>query len=143
MSVVFIGIGSNLGDRQGNINQAIECLAKNKDITVVKVSSMVETAPLKAFGPEYLNRVIKITTDLCPKDLLAVLQNYELQIGRKRYFRNSPRTIDLDIILYEECIMDEPDLKIPHPRMFERDFVIKPLLEIEPGLKDKLTNLKE
>jgi len=142
MPVVFIGIGSNLGDRAGNINRAITCLAEDKKIAVIKVSPLVETVPFKAFGPKYLNGVVKAKTDLSPKNLLAVLQKCELQMRRVRLFKNSPRTIDLDIILYGDFIIDEPDLKIPHPKMFERDFVVKPLLELAPELKNKFPALK-
>jgi len=131
MPAVFIGIGSNLGDRLANINNAINYLRSDKGIIVEKISSFIETAPVGAPGPEYLNGVIKITTDLPPKTLLIVLQNIEKKLGRYRPFKNAPRTIDLDILLYGGEVIDEPDLKIPHPRMYEREFVLKPLREIE------------
>lgn len=131
MSMVYLGVGSNLGDRLENINKAISRLKENKDITVEKASSFIETEPVDASGPKYLNGAIKITTDLPPKNLLTVLQNIEKELGRERPFKNAPRTIDLDILLYGDEAIDEPDLKIPHPKMFERDFVLKPLMEIE------------
>jgi len=131
MSIVYIGIGSNLGDRLENINKAVDCLRENQEITVEKLSSIIETEPADSAGPRYLNAAIKITADLAPKDLLAVLQDIEKKLGRRRPFKNAPRTIDLDILLYDDKIIDEPGLQIPHPRMFEREFVIKPLSEIK------------
>jgi len=139
MLIVFIGVGSNLGDRKGYISRAINCLSETPNITVEKISSIVETEPQDATGQEeYLNAVIKLETDLTALDLLKELQAIEESLGRVRTFKNAPRTIDLDILLYGEEVIDEPGLKVPHPRMFERKFVIKPLLEIEPELKNKL-----
>lgn len=135
MEVVYIGIGSNLGNRKKNIEKAIELLKKVKGIKVLKVSSIIETEPLG--GPpqqKYLNGVIKLITELEPLELLKVLQKIENRLGRIRKEKNGPRTIDLDILLYGEKLIDEPNLKIPHPRMFEREFVLKPLFEIEPKL---------
>jgi len=139
MSIVFIGVGSNLGDRQDYINRTINCLRKTPDITVDKVSSIIETEPQGAAGQEkYLNVVVKLETNLAALDLLKELQSIEDSLGRLRSFKNAPRTIDLDILLYGEEVIDEPELRVPHPRMFERKFVIEPLLEIEPELKNKL-----
>ena len=139
MSIVFIGVGSNLGDRQGYINRAIDCLRKTPDIAVDKVSSIIETEPQDAAGQgKYLNAVIKLETNLTALDLLKELQSIEDGLKRVRTFKNAPRTIDLDILLYGEEVIDQPELKIPHPRMFERKFVIEPLLEIEPELKNEL-----
>ena len=142
MAIVFLGIGSNLGNRSENIKIAIECLEHTKGIKVKKVSSLSESKPQKASGPDYLNGVIKIETKNSPKDLLAILKKCEQGLGRVRTFKNAPRVIDLDILLYDEEIVDEAQLKIPHPRMFERDFVMKPLLEIEPQLENTFKNLK-
>ncbi len=139
MSIVFIGVGSNLGDRKGYISRAIDCLSEIPKTTVEKTSSIIETEPQDATGQEdYLNAVIKLETDLTALDLLKELQTIEDSLGRVRTFKNAPRTIDLDILLYGEEVIDEPGLKVPHPRMFERKFVIEPLLEIEPELKNKL-----
>ncbi len=139
MPVVFIGLGSNLGDREDCINKAIDCLKEASNITVEKVSSMIETEPQNATGQgKYLNAVIKLETNLVALDLLKEMQSIEDSLGRVRLFKNAPRTIDLDILLYGEEVIDEPELKVPHPRMFERKFVIEPLLEIEPELKNKL-----
>ncbi|MCQ9204919.1 MAG: 2-amino-4-hydroxy-6-hydroxymethyldihydropteridine diphosphokinase [Omnitrophica bacterium] len=143
MPAVFIGIGSNLGDRADNIRRAICCLKSKEGISVEKISSIIETKAHKAVGPDYLNGVIKIITMLSAEDILLLLQECERQIGRKSSFKNAPRVIDLDILLYGGDIIDEPNLKVPHPRMFERDFVLRPLFEIEPGIKTVLDALKD
>lgn len=139
MPVVFIGVGSNLGDREDYIIKAINCLKETSNITVGKISPIIETEPQDAVGQEkYLNAVIKLETNLAALDLLKELRSIEDSLGRIRSFKNAPRRIDLDILLYGEEAIDEPELKVPHPRMFERKFVIEPLLEIEPELKNKL-----
>lgn len=138
MRNVFIAIGSNIGDREKNINQAIYLLKRESRIRVEKISAIIETEPQG--GPpqgKYLNGVIKVKTTFSPRSLLKVLQNIEHNLGRVRTLRFGPRTIDLDILLYGDKVINEPALKIPHPRMFAREFVLKPLLEIEPELKDK------
>jgi len=140
---VYIGIGTNLGDRLKNIESAIAELKNISGITVEKISSIIETAPIG--GPcqgEYLNGVIKIKTEIKPRALLGILQNIEKKFGRKRTIRNGPRTIDLDILLYDDKVINDPDLKVPHPRMLEREFVMKPLLEIEPQIIEQIKNLK-
>jgi len=132
---VYIGIGSNLGNRLANINKAIEFLKENPGIGIEKISSIIETKP--AGGPaqgDYLNCVIKIKTDLKASRLLSILQAIEQKLGRIRTAKNGPRTIDLDILLYGNEEINEVGLKIPHPRMSSRDFVMKPLLEIEPDI---------
>ena len=139
--ISYIGLGSNLGDRLANINKAIEYLKENQDITVERVSSIIETEPQG--GPpqgKFLNAVVKIKTTLKPKELLKVLQNIEEKLGRVRTIKNGPRTIDLDILLYGNEKIDEPDLKVPHPRMGERSFVLGPLLEIEPNIFKRLNS---
>ncbi len=135
---VYIGIGSNLGDRLANINSAIQELKSNPDIRIEKISSIIETAPVG--GPaqgNYLNGVIKIKTEICARTLLCTLQNIEKKLGRMRTIKDGPRTIDLDMLLYGDKIINEPDLKVPHPKMLEREFVMKPLLEIEPNFRLK------
>ena len=135
MAKVFIGVGSNLGDRIDYINRAIDDLRNVPGIAIEKVSSIIETEPYDAPGQgKYLNAVLKINTDLGAFELLRKLQDIEKDLGRMRSFRNAPRTIDLDILLYDEKKIDEPGLTVPHSRMFERAFVIRPLLEIEPEL---------
>jgi 2-amino-4-hydroxy-6-hydroxymethyldihydropteridine diphosphokinase len=131
----YIGIGSNLGDREKYIENAIEKLNNIEGVEVKKVSGIHETEPMA--GPKqgkYLNAAIEIETALKPRELLAKLQDIEKQLGRKRTVKNAPRTIDLDILLYGDSKIDEPDLKIPHPGMREREFVMKPLKEIYEGI---------
>lgn len=143
MAIVFLGVGSNLGSRLKNITNAIDCLKNTAGIAVDKVSTFFETEPVGAVGPNYLNGVIKIRTGLSANHLLEKLQNIEKSLGRTRSFKNAPRIIDLDILLYNNCMINEPELRIPHPRMFERDFVMKPLLEIEPGIAPLIDNFKK
>ncbi|MDD3295883.1 MAG: 2-amino-4-hydroxy-6-hydroxymethyldihydropteridine diphosphokinase [Candidatus Omnitrophica bacterium] len=135
---VFLGLGSNLGNRLENINKAIALLRMIDGVAIEKISSIIETEPVDAPGPDYFNAVVKIKTVLEPEELLEHLQEIESSLGRIRSFRNAPRTIDLDILFYDNKIIDRPGIRVPHPRMFERDFVIKPLLEIEPEMAELL-----
>lgn len=131
----YIGIGSNLGDRKKHIENAIEKLKNIEGVEVKRVSGIHETEPVG--GPKqgrYLNGAIEIETGLGPRELLRKLQDIEKELGRKRTVKNGPRTIDLDILLYGDNKIDEPDLKIPHPNMREREFVMKPLKEIYEGI---------
>jgi 2-amino-4-hydroxy-6-hydroxymethyldihydropteridine diphosphokinase len=132
MATVYIGIGSNLGDREKNCQHAIKLLQK-KGITVTKRSSLYETEPwgLKD-QPYFINMAIEIETALEPKELLRILKDIEREIGRKESSKWGPRIIDLDILLFDNIIVNEDNLKIPHPLMHERDFVLKPLCEIAP-----------
>lgn len=132
MNICYIGIGSNLGDRQKNIKTAIKKIKELKDTRLIKVSTFSETKPVG--GPpaqgNYLNGALKIKTLLSPKALLKNLKKIEQELGRTKTVRYGPRTIDLDILLYSDKIISTKELTIPHPRMFEREFVLKPLLEI-------------
>lgn len=133
-SVVYLSFGSNLGDRRAYIEQALEILCANSHIKVLKVSSIIETIPQG--GPKqgnFLNGVIAVTTTLTPAGLLGFLQSVEKKLGRKRTVRFGPRTIDLDILLWGDKIIRTKRLTVPHPRMFERDFVLGPLVEIYAG----------
>jgi dihydroneopterin aldolase/2-amino-4-hydroxy-6-hydroxymethyldihydropteridine diphosphokinase len=134
MSVVYIGIGSNLGDRKENCLHAIELLQK-KGITVTKRSSFYETEPwgLKD-QPRFLNMAIEIETKHNPEKLLSILKNIEKRIGRKKSSKWGPRLIDLDILLFDNITLNKDNLKIPHPLMHERDFVLRPLCEIAPDV---------
>ncbi|MBM4145726.1 MAG: 2-amino-4-hydroxy-6-hydroxymethyldihydropteridine diphosphokinase [Nitrospira sp.] len=141
MSIVYIGIGSNLGDRKANCMRAIELLA-GKGIVVRKESSLYETDPWGDKNqPKFLNMAIEIETEIKPQDLLSLLADIEKELGRKRSYKWGPRVIDLDILLYNSLTIDEDDLKIPHPFMHERDFVLKPLYEIAPDVKHPVLNL--
>ena len=129
-SVVFLGLGSNLGDREKNIRDALELLGRD-GIGLLQLSSIIETDPVG--GPPqglFLNAVVKVETDLAPRLLLERIQTIEAVLGRVRSVRNAPRTIDIDILLYDNLQWNDPDLVIPHPRMNERDFVLRPLKEL-------------
>ncbi len=138
MFKAYIGIGSNLGNRKENCLRAIELLEK-KGIIIKKKSSLYETKPWGIeHQPLFLNMAIEIETDLEPEKLLKVLKDIEAEIGRKHTFKWGPRIIDLDILLFNDIIVDKKDLKIPHPLMHKRDFVLKPLSEIAPEINHPL-----
>ena len=132
MVTCYLGIGSNLGNRRKNIKLAIQKISALKDTEVIKSSRMIETEPVG--GPvgqgKFLNAALKIRTSLSPLILLKKLKSIEKQLGREKTVRNGPRAIDLDILFYGDRIINSKNLTIPHPRVFEREFVIKPLLEI-------------
>jgi 2-amino-4-hydroxy-6-hydroxymethyldihydropteridine diphosphokinase len=130
----YIALGSNLGDRQETLRQALEALKNRPGITVIRVSSFHETDPVggpPGQGP-YLNAAGELATDLVPAELLAVLQDVETHFGRVRREKNAPRTLDLDLLLLGNEVRQEPHLTVPHPRMHERFFVLQPLVEIAP-----------
>ena len=132
MSTVYIGIGSNLGDREENCIRAVELLEK-RGIPVKKKSALHETKPWGVKDqPLFLNMAIEIETALSPRELLKILKETEQEIGRETSSRWGPRIIDLDILLFNTDVVDEDTLSIPHPLMHERDFVLKPLSEIAP-----------
>jgi len=132
MPTAYIGIGSNLGNREENCERAIRLLIEH-GITVTKRSSMIETEPWGVREqPKFINMAVEIGTELDPEGLLRILKKIEEEIGRLPTSRWGPRIIDLDILLYDDLIMETPDLVIPHPGMSEREFVLKPLAEIAP-----------
>ena len=132
MHKVFIAIGSNLGDRMKNIETALEKM-EAYGLRIIKKSSIIETEP---YGfkeqDKFLNGVILIETDLGPFELLNLLLNIEREMGRERKIRWGPRNIDLDIIFYDDLIIDTENLKIPHPDAHNRTFVMGPISEIDP-----------
>jgi 2-amino-4-hydroxy-6-hydroxymethyldihydropteridine diphosphokinase len=136
MARVYIGLGSNLGDREATIRRALELLAADGEIDVDVVSSLRETDPVGYENqPRFLNGAARLRTDLPPRRLLERLQAVEQLLGRDRSGpRFGPRTIDLDLLLYGDERIDEPGLEIPHPRLHERRFVLEPLAELEPGI---------
>jgi 2-amino-4-hydroxy-6-hydroxymethyldihydropteridine diphosphokinase len=130
--IVYLGLGSNVGDREGNIRGAVDQL-NARGVHVLKISTIIETNPVG--GPPqglFLNAALRAETDLQPLDLLRVCLAAEAGLGRVRTVRNGPRTIDIDILLYDNLSLVTPELTIPHPRMQERDFVMRPLREIMP-----------
>ena len=134
MTVAYLGLGANLGDARQSLKDAVVCLAQQHAITVLAKSSLYRTAPIDAGGDDYYNLVVKLETSLSASGLLALCHRIEHHFGRERPFRNAPRTLDLDIVLYGDTCIDEPDLTVPHPRAFERAFVLVPLVEIDPDL---------
>jgi 2-amino-4-hydroxy-6-hydroxymethyldihydropteridine diphosphokinase len=133
--IAYVGIGANLGDAQGNVSEAISRLGKLPATRVVSHSASYRTAPVDSSGPDYINAVACLDTELGPHELLAALQAIELDHGRERPFRNAPRTLDLDLLLYGDHVIATADLVVPHERMLQRAFVLVPLLEIAPGIE--------
>ncbi len=130
----FIGLGSNLGDRIGELERAFDEIAGLPATTLVARSSYYESAPVDAGGDDYLNAVAHIRTALDPVELLRALQGIEARHGRSRPFPRAPRTLDLDLLLLGGRAMATPELTLPHPRIGERAFVLVPLAEIAPGI---------
>ena len=130
----FIGLGANLGDPVAALRNALEQLAYLPATRLVRASSLYGSTPVDSSGPDYVNAVAEIRTSLTAPALLAALQHQELQGGRERPYRNAPRTLDLDLLLFGSAHMDGPALTVPHPRMTQRAFVLMPLAEIAPDL---------
>lgn len=128
----YIALGANLGDARGTVRQAVQDLGTLPQTRLVRSSSLYRTAPIDSSGPDYINAVAEVATGLSPQALLSELQRLEQAAGRERPYRNAPRTLDLDILLYDDITQDSPTLTIPHPRMAERAFVLLPLAEIAP-----------
>ena len=132
-ALCYIGFGSNLGDRMANCRSALEALGGLPNTQITTVSSIYETEPVCAQGPWFLNGVVELSTALGPEELLESCQQVEVLLGRPDVRSPAaPRTIDLDLLLYGEEVFNTPTLKIPHPRMHERAFVLIPLAEIAP-----------
>jgi 2-amino-4-hydroxy-6-hydroxymethyldihydropteridine diphosphokinase len=138
VTIAYVGIGSNLDDPVRQVRQALDELERLPHTRLVKKSSLYRSAPLGyEKQPDFINAVAQLETGLPAERLLAELQEIEARHGRKRSFPNAPRTLDLDILLYGEASLALPALTIPHPRMHERAFVLKPLLEIAPELRKR------
>ena len=135
-NIAYLSLGSNLGTRDQYLKQAIQGLCASKRIKLIDFSSIYETEPVGfTEQPNFLNMVVKVETDFSPFDLLDQCLSVEKFLGRKRILRWGPRTIDLDILLYNQENIETEKLMIPHPRMLERAFVLVPLAEIDPDLK--------
>ena len=128
----FIGIGANLGDASAAVAKACNDIGQLPGTQLKRRSSLYATAPFEASGPDYVNAVVEVMTSLSPQDLLTQLHQLEHQQARTRPYRNAPRTLDLDILLYADKEIQTPALTIPHPRMNQRAFVLVPLAEIAP-----------
>ena len=131
----FVGLGANLGDAKRKLSEAVSALAQLPQTRVVAVSAVYRSAPIDSSGPDYLNAVALLDTGLDPQTLLAALLAIELQHGRERPYRNAPRTLDLDLLLHGDSVLSTLQLKLPHPRLHERAFVLHPLLDVAPDLR--------
>jgi 2-amino-4-hydroxy-6-hydroxymethyldihydropteridine diphosphokinase len=129
----YLGLGSNLGDRLAHLQDAVDQLADTAGLTVVGVSSVYETTPVGGpTQPDYLNAVVAVDTDLDARALLAVAQTLEQAAARVRVERWGPRTLDVDVLLVGAEAVHEPDLEVPHPRLYDRGFVLAPLADLDP-----------
>ncbi|ALS75501.1 2-amino-4-hydroxy-6-hydroxymethyldihydropteridine pyrophosphokinase [Planococcus rifietoensis] len=135
MNEVYLSLGSNLGDRKAQLQEAVRLLQTNPSISNIKMSSIYETAPVGYLNQEaFLNLVIRLETSLSPLELLDICQEIEQALHRERLVRWGPRTVDLDVLLYGQEQLATERLTIPHPRMYERAFVLVPLQELMPSL---------
>jgi 2-amino-4-hydroxy-6-hydroxymethyldihydropteridine diphosphokinase len=139
MVTAYIALGANLGDASFTLKQAIAAINALPTCAVKKTSSLYKTAPLETLpgyapGGDYINAVVEIETQLPAPILLQHLQQLEQVAGRERHYTNAPRTLDLDVLLYGDAYIDSPQLTVPHPRMWQRAFVLVPLAEIAPAL---------
>lgn len=130
----YIGLGANLGDAKSTLLQAAAELENHSAIRNMRLSALYDTSPVGCTGPDYVNAVAELWTDLDAIDLLAVLQQIEQQHGRLRPYKNAPRTLDLDLLWYDDQIINLDNLIVPHPRMHLRAFVLKPLQDLNPDL---------
>jgi 2-amino-4-hydroxy-6-hydroxymethyldihydropteridine diphosphokinase len=133
-AVVYVGLGANLGDSAATLRAALRELTAVPGITACVASPFYRSAPVQASGPDFINAVARVHTCLPPLAVLDALQTIENRHGRQRPHRNAPRTLDLDLLLYGDLRMDTPRLRLPHPRMAERAFVLMPLRDLAPGL---------
>jgi len=143
MAIAYIGIGSNMGDRAKNLSEAERLIQSDRRCVIVSRSSTADTEPVDYIDqPRFLNRIIRLSTMLTPADLLGFLKDIEKKMGRKPSIPKGPRLIDLDILLYENIVMETDDLILPHPAIKNRRFILDHLVEIEPELADPKTRKK-
>jgi 2-amino-4-hydroxy-6-hydroxymethyldihydropteridine diphosphokinase len=135
MNAIYLSLGSNMGDRAANIARAVDGL-RERGVGIVRQSSLYETEPVDFLDQDwFLNCVVEAETDLTPEELMRTLLEVERSLGRERRVPKGPRVIDIDILLYGAELVRMPELKIPHPRMAERGFVLAPFAEIAPGVR--------
>lgn len=140
MAIVYIGLGSNLGDRGKNLADAVRSLSSRPFITLLKQSSILETEPVDYLDqPRFLNTIVIVDTCVAPRELLTITKEIEVELGRQKSVPKGPRIIDLDILLYDDIIINESDLTIPHPEIKNRRFIIQHLIELNPELRDPIT----
>ncbi len=130
----YIGIGANLGDAQATVAAALTALAQLPGCKLIKASAIYRSAPINASGPDFFNAVAWLETSLPPIALLAALLAIEQDFGRQRPYPNAPRTLDLDLLLHGDTVLQTPGLTLPHPRLHQRAFVLQPLLALAPRL---------
>ncbi|HWV56397.1 MAG TPA: 2-amino-4-hydroxy-6-hydroxymethyldihydropteridine diphosphokinase [Longimicrobiales bacterium] len=131
MAIAYLGLGSNIGDRRRNLRRALARLGAFA--TIEAVSSVYESEPVGIREqPDFWNLVVRVSTDLAPRALLERVREIERQLGRVEAIRNAPRTLDIDLLLYDDLVIREPDFEVPHPRMLDRAFVMLPLAELDP-----------
>jgi 2-amino-4-hydroxy-6-hydroxymethyldihydropteridine diphosphokinase len=131
----WVGIGANLGDASENVLDALDRMTWTPGVRLLRASSLYRTAPIDSSGYDYINAVAEVDTSLSARALLAALHDIEQAHGRERPYRNAPRTLDLDLLLFDDEVIGEaPTLIVPHPRMHERAFVLAPMAELAPGL---------
>jgi len=134
MTIAYLGLGSNLGDRERNLGEARRLL-QEAGASVLRASAVHETEPFGVIDqPRFLNQVVEVDWGRGPRELLGAVKAVETAVGRKATYRWGPREIDVDILLFGSDTVDEPDLVIPHPGLYERDFLLRPLAELRPDL---------
>lgn len=131
-TAAFLAFGANLGDAAGTVAAAITATGQLPGVRLVRASSLYRTAPVDASGPDFINAVVEVATTLSAPELLHAVQALEQGAGRERPYRNAPRTLDIDLLLYGSARIESPRLTVPHPRMCDRAFVLVPLAEIAP-----------
>lgn len=135
MAIAYVGLGANVGPREVTLLRAVDLLAEADDVEVLAVSQLRETDPVGMVDqPRFLNGAARIDTSLPPRALLELLLRIEQSLGRVREERWGPRTVDLDLLVYGDVTVDEPGLRVPHPRLHERRFALEPLVELDPEL---------
>lgn len=134
-TLAYIGLGANLGDARQTIEAAIQTLRESSGVLALRQAPLYSSDPVDAQGPVFINTVVAVDTTLDPLPLLDLLQAIEQEHGRERPYRNAPRTLDLDVLLYGERTIDTPRLSVPHPRMHQRAFVLRPLQDLAPDLQ--------
>lgn len=143
MAVVYIGLGSNMGNRDENLKKAVDCILERSGTSLVAASSIKETKAVDFEDqPDFLNQVIKVRTELHPLELLSLLKVIESDLGRIYRFPKGPREIDLDILLYDDMIIEEEILKVPHPEILNRSFILEHLIELNSELADPVSKKK-
>lgn len=130
----YVALGANLGDAAATVRRAMDDIGAMTGTTLQRRSALYRTAPIESTGPDYVNAVVEVATELTAPALLAQLRALEQRAGRQRPYHNAPRTLDLDLLLYGSARIDSPALVVPHPRMGTRAFVLVPLAEIAPAL---------